>query len=86
MLECMNVDLSPENSRYVRQRVEAGAYPNESEAVDEAIRLLRKRDELRADVLAGIGEADRGELLPAEDVFARLEERARQIEEAACRK
>jgi len=80
----MNIDLSPENRRCVRQRVEAGAYPNGSQAVDEAIRLLRGRDELRADVAAGIDEANRGELLPAEEVFARLEQRARRIEDAAC--
>jgi putative addiction module CopG family antidote len=82
----MNIDLSAENRRYVRHLVEAGAYSNEGEVLDEAVTLLRKRDELRADVLAGIREADRGEFLPAAEVFARLEQRARQIEEAACRK
>ena len=81
----MSIDLSPENSRYIARLVETGAYANEAQALDEAVLLLRKRDELRADVQAGIDQADRGELLPGEEVFKRLEERADQIERSARR-
>ena len=68
-------DLSQENRLYVSQAVEAGIYPNPEAALDEAVSLLRMRDQLRADVQLGIDQADRGELLPAEEVFQRLERR-----------
>jgi predicted transcriptional regulator len=55
-------------------------YRDRAAAMDEAVELLRRRDQLRSDVRAGIEQADRGELLSADEVFTRLEERARQIE------
>ena len=79
----MASNISPDNARYIDEAVKGGVYQDEGQALDEAIGLLKKRDQLRADVRAGIDQADRGELLPAAQVFERLEERARQIEEAA---
>ncbi len=79
----MVTELSPENRRYIEELIQAGYYADESTALDEAVMLLRKRNDLRAEVLEGIQQADRGELLPADAVFARLEKRATEIEEAA---
>ena len=76
-------NISPDNARYIDEAVSSGRYNDANQALDEAISLLKKRDHLRADVQAGIEQADRGELLPAEKVFDKLEQRARQIEEAA---
>ena len=76
----MASDISPENQQYLDQAVANGTYPSEALALDEAVELLRKRDQLRAEVRLGIAEAERGELLPEEEVFDRLEKRARQIE------
>ena len=75
--------LSADNEEYLNRVVKDGAYQDQREALDEAVALLRKRDQLRADVRAGIRQADRGELVPAEAVFERLEERARLIERKA---
>jgi Arc/MetJ-type ribon-helix-helix transcriptional regulator len=79
----MTNNISRENARYLQDAVQSGVYPSEETALNEAISLLKKRDQLRADVRTSIEQADRGELLPADQVFARLEERARQIESAA---
>ncbi len=72
--------ISPENQQYLEQAVANGTYPSEALALDKAVELLRKRDQLRAEVNVGKAEAERGELLPEEEVFDRLEKRARQIE------
>ena len=56
------------------------------DALNEAVGLLKMRQKLRADVQAGIDQADAGELLPADEVFSRLEKRAEEIEHAAQRK
>lgn len=81
----MSIELSLENSRYIAKLVESGAYVSETHALNEAVLLLRKREELRMAVQAGIGQADRGELIPAEDVFRHLEQRAAHIEQSAHR-
>jgi Arc/MetJ-type ribon-helix-helix transcriptional regulator len=76
----MSAEISAENERYLQQVVDRGIYRDRAEAIDEAVELLKRRDQLRSDVHSGIEQADRGELLDAEDVFRRLEERAHQIE------
>jgi predicted transcriptional regulator len=79
----MSTEISADNERYLQQMIERGIYRDRTEAIGEALALLKRRDQLRCDVRAGIDQADRGEFLDAEDVFQRLLERARQIEAAA---
>jgi Arc/MetJ-type ribon-helix-helix transcriptional regulator len=79
----MSAELSAQSEQYLRQAVQSGVYPDRTTAIDEAVELLKRRDQLRNDVRAGIEQADRRELLAAEDVFRRLEQRARQIEASA---
>lgn len=81
----MSIEISAENEHYIRQAVERGIYRDRADAIDKAVELLRRRDQLISDVRSGIEQADRGELLDAEVVFRRLEERARQIEANARR-
>jgi Arc/MetJ-type ribon-helix-helix transcriptional regulator len=75
--------LTRENDRYIKRAVASGAYRSEAAALEQAAGLLKKRDQLLTDVAAGIEQADRGEPVPAEVVFERLEMRAREIEAAA---
>jgi Arc/MetJ-type ribon-helix-helix transcriptional regulator len=79
----MSTEYSAESERYLRQLVERGVYHDRAAAIDEAVALLKRRDQLRADVCLGIEQADRGELNDSEGVFQLLEERARQIEAQA---
>jgi predicted transcriptional regulator len=76
----MSAEISAENERYLKQVVERGIYRDRTAAIDEAVELLKRRDQLRSDVHAGIEQADRGELIAAEEVFRRLQERASRIE------
>jgi antitoxin ParD1/3/4 len=79
----MSTEISADNERYLQQLVERGIYRDRAAAIDEALALLKRRDQLRGDVRAGIEQADRGELLDAESVFQRLLARAAQIESSA---
>jgi antitoxin ParD1/3/4 len=67
--QAMNISLTPQLERYVKQKVTSGMYNSVSEVVREAIRLLEERDRmqemklqaLRADIQQGLDELDRGE-------------------------
>ena len=64
----------------LRELVESGRYGSAAEAVLDALSLLRdqellrkaKRDWLKGEIQKGIDSADRGELIPAEEVFEQL--------------
>jgi antitoxin ParD1/3/4 len=76
----MNVSLTPELEQLVRQKVDSGRYLSASEVVREGLRLLEERDhlyqirlaQLQKELDPAIQEADRGELLDGEAVFAEL--------------
>jgi predicted transcriptional regulator len=79
----MSTGISAENERYLQELVDRGVYRDRAAAIDDALALLKRRDQLRADVRAGIEQADRGEFIDSQEVFRRLDERARQIEAQA---
>jgi antitoxin ParD1/3/4 len=65
----MNISLTAELEEVIDRRVRSGRYGSASEVVRDALRLLEERDrlrdlrflELRADVMAGVAQLDRGE-------------------------
>jgi antitoxin ParD1/3/4 len=77
----MNVNLTPELEKMIHGKVKSGHYNNQSEVVREALRLMAERDRLREMHIAklknalaeGIAEADRGELIPLDQVVAELQ-------------
>jgi len=64
----------------IRELVESGRYDSAAEVVLDALSLLRdqellrkaQRDWLKAEIQKGIDSAERGELIPAEEVFAQI--------------
>ncbi len=72
----MNITLTQEDEALVQRLIKSGRCGSESEAVSKALKLLeedeRLFDEIRAKVQEGIAQADRGELIDAQEVFARL--------------
>ena len=82
----MNVNLTPELERLIREKVASGLYNNQSEVVREALRLLEEQDRmrefhmarLRAALAEGLGQADRGETLDGEEVVRELREFLRE--------
>lgn len=82
----MNVSLTQELEQYVNEKVASGMYHTASEVVREGLRLLKERDELQQMRLAemrkqfaeGLAQLDRGEGIPAEEVFEKVRERSRR--------
>jgi Arc/MetJ-type ribon-helix-helix transcriptional regulator len=79
----MATDLSPENDKFLRDLVNHGTYPNEATALNEAVKLLRRRREIVSRIEAGLEQAERGELLPEDEVWERLERHAAKLDDAA---
>lgn len=71
----MNISIPSDLNAFVQHLVSTGKFCNETEVVEEALRLLRQREELMADVEAGIRQAENGEMLDGEQVFGRLEDK-----------
>ena len=79
----MNIKLPAEAAHFVEGLVESGEYKSADEAVAEGIRLLMSRQQLRAEIQAGIAELDAGKGIDGEQVFAELRERAAKLMESA---
>ncbi len=64
----MTIHLSGDREQLVRSLMQGGQFASEDEVIDEALRLLKERDEqgklaeLRREIAIGIEQADRGEL------------------------
>ena len=79
----MNVSLTPRLVELVHEKVEAGLYTSASEVIREGLRLLEERDQLRAarlerlrgEIAVGLEQADRGELVGAQELFSHLRAR-----------
>jgi antitoxin ParD1/3/4 len=76
----MNVSLTPQLEQLVQDRVASGLYTSASEVIREALRLLERRDQLqnaqlerlRNEIAIGIEQADKGQLISGQEVFAGL--------------
>jgi Arc/MetJ-type ribon-helix-helix transcriptional regulator len=56
----MTIELTPEQLKSVQALVQAGTFRDEVHVIDEAIRLLREKEELRARINAGVRQLDEG--------------------------
>jgi len=82
----MQEHLPKELQDMVKELIDSGAYHCFEEIVHDALWLARdrfllykvKREELRALLEVGIQQAERGELVEGELVFAKLQERIKQ--------
>lgn len=78
----VNVSITPELDEFLQARVKSGRYQTTSEVVREALRLLERhereqdhaRNQIKAKLTRGAEEAERGDLLDGEQVFAELRE------------
>ncbi len=79
----LTITLPDELSKYVEEQVAAGRGGDASAFIrsllEEDQTVLEVDDELLAEIDAGIQEADRGELVDAEDVFEQLMRRSEEL-------
>ena len=72
----MASDISPENEQFIQHELESGVYRQRGELLDDAVSLLKRQRDLQREIQAGI---DSGPGVPADEVFARLDEEARKL-------
>ena len=46
----MSIELSAENDRYLQQVVQEGIYPSLAQAANEAVELLKRRDQIEGGI------------------------------------
>ncbi|MGA2067290.1 MAG: hypothetical protein ABSG86_20130 [Thermoguttaceae bacterium] len=59
----MSNDLSPENEQFIQQAVTAGVFPDRRQALDEAVGLLKKRQELLGHIEEGTEQLRNGDFV-----------------------
>lgn len=68
----MAVQLLDSQAELVRQLMTAGGYADEAAVVSAALKMLQRRQELHAMIQEGIDAVERGEVIPADEVFRDL--------------
>lgn len=76
-------NLSPEHSQYIAAAIASGKYPSEAEALNQAIWLLQRRDQMEQSLQAARAEFAAGKSIPEQDVFDFLEETIAEVERSA---
>jgi antitoxin ParD1/3/4 len=79
----MEISINERNQEWLKQQVDSGKYPSADAVLEEARRVLEERDQALAEELAdihekvriGTAQADAGQLIPADEVFAELRRR-----------
>ncbi len=69
----LTISLPQDMEQLITEQISSGKFTSASEVVQEALKLLQERDELRQLVSVGLEQARRGELLDGEQVFDEIE-------------
>ena len=77
----MSVDIPDHFSAAIQRLISEGKYQNESDIVEEGIRLVIAHERLNAEIQAGINELDAGKSVDATEVYAEARKRIRSAEE-----
>ena len=70
-------DLIP----FIERMIAEKRYLSEEDVLAEGLRMLQARETLREELSKGFDQLDAGEGLPAPEVFDRIKDRIRSIEE-----
>ncbi len=76
----MHIQIPQEQQAIVEGLVAAGRFSSVQEAISEGIRLLASSEKLRQEVQVGKDQADRGELIDHDTVFAQLKAMATEVQ------
>lgn len=63
----MSIDLSPQNEQFIEQVVARGAFHDRTQALDQAVELLRRRQELLDHIDEGTRQLRSGEGIEIRD-------------------
>jgi len=56
----MSESISPDNEQFLEQAIASGRFADRGDALDEAVSLLRRREDLHREVEAGVDQLDSG--------------------------
>ena len=79
----MTTEIPSDLVPFVQRMVAEKRFLNEEDVLAEGLRLLQARETLREEVKKGFDQLDAGQTVPAEEVYARAEERIRRMEHGA---
>lgn len=83
----VTVELNEDDKTFVTSLVDSGRFDSADEVIHEAVRLVRVREERRAELHAaiarGVADADAGRVKPADKVFEKLIARYEAMAQAA---
>ena len=77
----MSTDIPSDYGSTVQRLIAEGKFQDEQAVIAEGIRLVVAREQLHADIQAGIDELDRGEAIDGKEVFAEARRRVKAIED-----
>ncbi len=81
----MNIQLKPELEQFIQVQIATGKFANVDDAINQAVKLLEKREqrleELRRKLVSGTEQIAKGQVTDGEIVFAKFQEKIRNITE-----
>ena len=80
----MSSELLPDQAKFLESALATGKYQNESDALNQAVSLLQRRDQLEAELDAARKQLEEGQGIPAEEAFAPLRQEIARIEDQAA--
>ena|ERR1700728_4588964 len=88
----MTVTLTPEQEKFIEERVRRGEYPSAEIIVNEGLKLVLAKEEyqrrlvrLRAEINVGVEQIKRGEVVDGETAIENIRKKLRQRERTANR-
>ena len=79
----MSVEIPSDYSPVVQRLIAEGKFRNEEEVVAEGLRLIVLREELDADIQAGLDDLAAGNRVEASQVYAEARRRIKAVEDRA---
>ena len=76
----MTTEIPTDMIPFVQRMVSERRFLSESDVLAEGLRMLQARETLREEVAKGFAQLDAGQGIPADQVYARAEERIAEIE------
>ncbi|UKO99876.1 type II toxin-antitoxin system ParD family antitoxin [Nostoc sp. UHCC 0870] len=81
----MYIQITPELEQFIQAQLASGRFASADDVVNEAFKLLQEREQqikkLREEISLGTEQIAAGQVTDGEVVFARLQEKIRQITE-----
>jgi antitoxin ParD1/3/4 len=81
----MNIQLKPEQEKFIQEKIASGEYSNADDVISQAFKLLeireRKIKELKDKIAVGTEQIAKGQVTDGEIIFERLQEKINQIAE-----